>query len=1430
MFNLIDMLVSEDDGSLDRVVSFYERQLEAEHGVLPEDHEVSILLNSILPDDIPVKVLDDASDVNALATPQTIYITRGLLNFIDTFDELEFVLGHEKRHITERHSARDRVARGDFGLKRYHEYRADFGSFLEETDNPHGGLLFFKKLSQLYDQPGIVHGRSTDRHLNMFWTTKLVDIEGLSAISAPLPETIADYARQPIDDRIVADVLSDDLWDARRAEQHIPGLSLQESIYILRALKPRYNIHRRNPHSQHAPVERDILRTAHRNIMKRLWDQGFDNGKAELTAALIATASAGIDYSKDDFKLSDRFYDSLSGMTPERILEITAAENLEALDCAGFYRRPLTDLAGKIADEILADEKFTNGSFDWQSYLEFSKVFADNLSDMYMPGVKIPVYEDIMAEFFRAGLFEFKPDNNVLVEYRDSFLRQTGSGSMNAVFEDINGPYKHLNPVNLTREGYWRVSESVINIIDEPVPPDGILWSEDERKFRTWKKKQQQRIYKAMLGQSSAREGVLRELRNYFHGHQLDVVTLDTVHDHEVRQGFAKHAIQSMLVHEDLADRILAYRAVLPDTNSEVVKGIDERLQAWAGNPNSKKTYAKVKYLFDTMQSDQLLHDKYEFTRQGSSPRYRTQGTNFENVRDAALADELSPDMSLEEKNALMEKYLSTFGKVTANTDTMPKFRWNIVDKVLAGQEWDPSDPEHAKALLYLSFYTPNGAQASKLQSMALDSLLQGSFEDGIGIITSDYVRQNLQSMAPILKFIEEKATTHEHFSRLRKEADSLLAYGEETPELESLVFYENLAEMISTRKSAVEFLSAALESGENDFKLKKMLNSSASIRQLGLEDASQTLYRSSLMQRYALLRNLMTNDQGILKGKRGRRMLYDMLAEKLLDEPETETDKEWHGHVTGIVESFMTDADLESVYFVLVPLMIDRIFKAPKKRASVKSVVEDYILDMWDHQFSDPGDRELHQKSLRGKLTEEELVSHFTTESLESVDWDGEHDCADIENYASVQEQLKEFRDTDENMHSDFRQELKLAYGRGPKYLLKDRRMSRRRVQSKELNEILGKPDRGGSSKMSTLDFIVNAAKNLGAPGVRFLQLLGQYTDVPPEYQDSFNHVYDAIQGQSKFAAYTLLEREWDGFKDEIRDLGETVGGGSLMTVYEAITKDGEREVIKVLNPNAEYHTEESFRVLSEIVKKRARFDSQYELALPLLEDIREWIRADIGFEGFLAKDAEFRETNNGFSHGEYSILVPESKGTDSKYYKREQYVEGINLTHTDELVAQGHDMKEITSLITKSYFNQVMHGRVHSDVHPGNYRVTQDNQVAILDRNFFLELTPEDQGMLYAIANGGTIESKTQAICDYLQTHNDTLPWSAKTRIESELEGESLDAMSDVIKYVKQTGLNMPLRMSLLVKNLFALDNMAKDAGFSDVKEALAYEACPN
>jgi len=286
-------------------------------------------------------------------------------------------------------------------------------------------------------------------------------------------------------------------------------------------------------------------------------------------------------------------------------------------------------------------------------------------------------------------------------------------------------------------------------------------------------------------------------------------------------------------------------------------------------------------------------------------------------------------------------------------------------------------------------------------------------------------------------------------------------------------------------------------------------------------------------------------------------------------------------------------------------------------------------------------------------------------------------------------------------------------------------------------------------------------------------------------------------------------------------------------MTAYRVETIDGGKEVVKVLNPNALFHLENTKKFVTSIINQLEAIDPQkYAVARFVLDEVSDWITRDISFKGFLASDATFRARHDGFQPVgfSYRVHVPQSRPPASQYFIREQFVEGKNLTQWEELQREGNDMKEIVSLLVRSALEQLGSGQVHSDMHPGNFRVTPDKKVAILDRNFYLTITPQAQKFLEMIADlGVSPEEKLDqffAVCGVSPTREmrgAVLEELNKTL--GEVNRGNWSAFMDFLVTIRSQQLRLPLEVTLLFKNMNVLQGFAHRAGFANMMEAYFY-----
>lgn len=1440
-----------------RLLSRYaELKHAAIYGALPKDHELSRVVNRIylsMPQEkgsekIEVILSPEDYTVNACAAGNKIFITRGFLSLFKSEEELRFVLGHEQQHIINQDINQILAEeRNVFGLLRLAEYRADLKSFAGKKGNTYGGILVMRKLQE-HSQGSwdVAHGRSVDRLLNMLWVTRLIDLGEIEEITTPLPEVLIGFGKHKKTSKTTLELLlSKDMKEVSGRLYAANNASLHQALAPLQELFKRYDTKSKfaaklSSSQSSAKLlsedDRHVFNLLTRRIESILQDVGYDKQDSAMLTGVISSLTGNIDprkvYNTKGINIIKRMFANITSKDSlYRLLNLVDADKFYDLGVACLSNKNLLSLINIIALHSCENGFFTaKGKFDVKAYASFAFDAAKKFQGIASGNGKL--LSGIINEFYSVGMDEFDDGSKEQAKYTQEFNRLNAKPGISLksqkkisqeIIDYLDDNSFEAKYGEISKELHKIRQERILSLIHEQYsdkitfleilctylalnPFQSELDEEDKRyNHNTYVKSFQ-------LNMASLRNSGLQNIIDAFAEgsgimREIEVIRYSRViYSAEASKTFT------------LPEYVLTFQKDTLDEKYLEDRDIDDLIKDGHDLVDILKSYKDAATGTESLKKDFPFITNVELTVLGQ------EHTNFEFIRSMFLRYEMSRCKNKSEISSIILNYLEIEHGIKGNEHHSNYL--DLLEDVFGRFDFDVGNLDDAKTLYYLSFMLPTESYRAALQDIALKTIFQQSFEDGFDFIFSGLSQHHLRSTVPLEELIEKKATRHEHFEKLKEKVDDLLGYQAVVEGLEKVQGLEFISNLVNPR-FRLRFFKAALATPITDKYLKALFYELTSGYVM---DDIEKMYRLGLKYKYALLRNLLCSENGLLMTEKSRNTLAKTLIKEVLEEPDQEDDKRWYDEIYTLAKNFVVDGDLETVYFALVPLIIDRMLTPPNEPYPMRNIVIDSLIESklcdYDSDF-----REYAQDILLGKTTIEDVEDELIEELNDDEDYD-EYDFSEAkEKLIALKDSLK---DSIATIAGEAERILKSIEGNTEERYIDDYHSLRdeRRVNAKLDVIIKSHTKKQAYNRLKPLEFIVETAKHIGAPGVRFLQLLGQYLDIPQSYAGEFSKVYDNVRGQSKLSAYMLLEREMPAFKQTIAEIGDCVGGGSLMTVYRVKTSAGTEEVIKVLNPNAMFHTNQAFRTIRSIIESMVSTDEKYELGLPLLDDIKEWIEKDINFERFLERDREFYSANNGFSLGSgYRVKVPKSLGQDNKHYKREEYIDGINLTNIEELRRQGHDIKAIVALVANNYLTQIQRGQVHSDVHPGNFRITKEREVAILDRNFYLELDTPDQMLLATLVQDSVdMSEKTNTLLEYLGVGKDHLKYtSLKSMIQKEMEsGRPLfEQLGDVIKHIKQENVAFPLKMTLLVKNFYALDSLARDAGFNSLNDAFSYKA---
>ncbi len=1492
-------------------------------GIYPIDHSVSQYAQQALEkvggpvDQEKPKITIYKGDPNAFVFPNgSIYLSDQLLQLVNTEEELLFVLMHERTHHLDAHSEKvleraedpektfKDIMLGGLGQSRVHEWEGDLRAFtgLDKLGiNPMGGIDLLEKFRR---DPklagGLIHGKSTDRALNLRAMTYAKD---LSSIEKPL-HNIPVYIRDAVKQEQSEDHFSSaydalmkqvDVGSYFKSVEIIGKMNLNQRLLALETIMTGYEENKRKVANQdraafYLQLQESLIPVLSKSIWEDLAGQASINGQLptdqQTTFLFYSVLNLTIGIEPKIHEKKSVFFNNNQSVTvkdPKTGLNIPWEANRFSLESQLTTVEDVTEYLKTLDPSIFTQlglKLRNNPSYLAQTITQLAMdnfVFEDN-------GLKL---DDFMT-------YIDKTTTELAALYSEH-----GGVKFSAV--DVYEKIVYVAKQNLEQADVAALSQRVEQ--ERPVTFNTIKEAEREKKaeereysdrlislFKKFAVDVEETIENKKAGESGSPFLPFADRRDITH---LDD---EGKYFEELKQIFEERNIQTP---QELLILLANFRKMIQEdqelwglhvvtdndwnplmevlvSESEVVKSITDPLARklfdlkvsvllahdWASNNLLEPFDKYIDFFRDNNFNLDLYREFYTVATQDNKlaketgvdvPTFSLLGPGQNEGEWSELLKEGKYQLllrSLEgsskaEFSKLLEQLTNEFtfdhygneGSDGYDSDVSDIKRRFLRD-VFAKYDFDLTATDDLKSLYYLSTYLEDQTLAIRLQSIAWTELSKRfTFEDGFGFLEKELNANRLLSLKVVTDFIELNARTHEEIELATDKLIGLATKDSSLAAIGRLVVGEELVTKFFL-DNKYDLLLACIGNGENDNYLKRYLYKKwvasmdydrvETLDKVHLNDLMHKLYRLDAQSKYVLIRDLLTGDKGVLTDPdvNKRLQFVDFFLDNYI-EIHGEEDAKFFRVIKDVMRQLVKTANYDLLYFAISPILQERMLIQPPGQLS--------WLDIIKTEQPPSGYQDLDDQSLYDSDEED-----YDEILLAPPDGDT------LEERRRYRESAREaWRSNIEDRKERYNEQYKQRVGEEDvdtlfKYI---NGSSEEQQHTREPNElrrqyedvinvlVAAVEQRPEKQKMTVNEFILETAQKLGAPGVRFLQLIGQYVELPPHLEQSFNQVYDKVGGQSKITADQTLLREWPEARNRLLGLRERLGGGSLMSVFRTSDVDGKDLAVKILNPNSGHHTETTHKLLTEVFTILSEEDARFAPSITLLADIREWIRNDIDFEGFLEQDKQFRRKHDGYSiGGRHQIKIPVTYPPENKFFAQEDYVEGTNLTDVDRLRQQGHDVREVISLVTRNFLEQVKDGQVHSDIHPGNIRITPEGNVVFLDRNYYLQFGLRDKLFLRSLQ--GSLNNTTRAteLClDYIQSQGTQVESDKRQRIieQARLLTEVTDPTDRLMRLsviLRKEDLRFPIKTTLLIKDLFYLDRMAKRVGFSGIAEAVS------
>jgi ubiquinone biosynthesis protein len=352
-------------------------------------------------------------------------------------------------------------------------------------------------------------------------------------------------------------------------------------------------------------------------------------------------------------------------------------------------------------------------------------------------------------------------------------------------------------------------------------------------------------------------------------------------------------------------------------------------------------------------------------------------------------------------------------------------------------------------------------------------------------------------------------------------------------------------------------------------------------------------------------------------------------------------------------------------------------------------------------------------------------------------------------------------------------------------------------------------------------------ALEQLGPTFIKLGQVLSTRVDLlPEEYIDELRKLQDDVPAAPWDAIRAVIESELGGaIEDHFAYVDPVpVAAASIGQVHAARLRDGRPVVIKVQRPAIKPLIEEDLAILAAV----ARIASN-RVALVQRADAEGFVSE---FAWVLRAELDFRtEGRNADAIREglsrmRGVRIPEVLWdfTTDRVLTLES-IGGIRIDRRADLIAAGHKPEAIVHRLCEALATQIfVNGQYHADPHPGNFLVTADGAVAILDFGQVGVVDDRLRERLLLLAVACAERDPTRIVDEMAMLGAFPPGWDRRgmerdiAHLVSRYVGVSLreirivDAIDDVMFMIRKHGVRLPAELVSMAKTLSMSEALAR------------------
>lgn len=241
---------------------------------------------------------------------------------------------------------------------------------------------------------------------------------------------------------------------------------------------------------------------------------------------------------------------------------------------------------------------------------------------------------------------------------------------------------------------------------------------------------------------------------------------------------------------------------------------------------------------------------------------------------------------------------------------------------------------------------------------------------------------------------------------------------------------------------------------------------------------------------------------------------------------------------------------------------------------------------------------------------------------------------------------------------------------------------------------------------------------EDLGPSFVKIGQTLSTRSEILPKaYCDELEKLQTACEPLPFDDMLSALDKQFGNRRTEIFvHIDPTpLGSASLAQVHRAVLDTGDIVAVKIQRPGVKETMALDIDIMRMFARQASRFmkDEQMLDLRDVVEELWATFLEETDFRREAENLAEFADLNKDVAFVECPKVYPD---LCSEYVLVMEYIDGIPIYDTGQLVDRGYDLEEIGSKMLDNYATQILDcGFFHADPHPGNVLVRAGKVVYI-------------------------------------------------------------------------------------------------------------------